>query len=70
MATGRSVRTKVNILITGTPGTGKSITASEVAERSGLRHIDIGQVAKAENYFDGWDDQFQCYILDEDKVNS
>ena len=63
-------RTKPNILITGTPGTGKSITATEVAQKTGLKYTDIGEVAKIGQLYDGWDEQFQCYILDEDKVIS
>lgn len=63
-------RIKPNILITGTPGTGKTLTATEVAQRSGLRHVDIGDIAKKGDLYDGWDDQYQCYILDEDKVSN
>ena len=68
MAAAGEKRTKPNILITGTPGTGKSTTASEVAQKTGLKYTDIGEVAKIGQLYDGWDEQFQCYILDEDKV--
>jgi len=33
-----------------------------------LRLFDVGQLAKENNFFDGWDEQYQCPILDEDKV--
>ena len=61
-------RTRPNILVTGTPGTGKTITCSEVADKTGYKHVDVGQVAKANSYYEGWDEQYQCPILDEDKV--
>ena len=66
---GRITRTRPNILVTGTPGTGKTITCSEVADKTGYKHVDIGQVAKVNRYYEGWDEQYQCPILDEDKVN-
>ena len=49
-------------------GTGKSLTCGEVAARTGLRPVDVGQLAKDNNFFEGWDEQYQCPILDEDKV--
>ena len=49
-------------------GTGKSLTAEEVCSRTALRHVDVGQLAKQQNLFDGWDEQYQCPVLDEDKV--
>nr|XP_043608524.1 adenylate kinase isoenzyme 6 homolog [Erigeron canadensis] len=62
------MRSKPNILVTGTPGTGKTTTASAVAEAANLRHINIGDLVKDKKLHDGWDDQFQCYILNEDLV--
>lgn len=49
-------------------GTGKSLTAGEVCSRTGMRHIDVGLVAKQQNLYEGFDEQYQCPILDEDKV--
>lgn len=65
---GRITRTRPNILVTGTPGTGKTITCSEVADKTGYKHVDVGQIAKVNRYYEGWDEQYQCPILDEDKV--
>lgn len=39
-----SARTRPNILITGTPGVGKSSLAEAVAEACGLKHINIGEL--------------------------
>ncbi|CAI8004042.1 Adenylate kinase isoenzyme 6 [Geodia barretti] len=33
-----------------------------------MRHVDVGLVAKQQDLYDGFDDQYQCPILDEDKV--
>ena len=49
-------------------GTGKSLTAEEVCARTGMRHVDVGRLAKEHDLFDGWDEQYQCPILHEDKV--
>ena len=35
-----SNRTKPNILITGTPGTGKTSTSKLIAEMTGMKHIN------------------------------
>ncbi|MCL4135788.1 UNVERIFIED_CONTAM: hypothetical protein GTU68_063655 [Idotea baltica] len=57
-----------NILITGTPGTGKSTLAQLLGEHSGLQHINVSDVAKENNCFDGYDQVRDCPILDEEKV--
>ncbi|KAL2488866.1 Adenylate kinase isoenzyme 6-like protein [Forsythia ovata] len=65
---GRKKRGKPNILITGTPGTGKTTTASALSESTQFRHINIGDLVKEKNLHDGWDDQFDCYLINEDLV--
>ncbi|XP_052102479.1 adenylate kinase isoenzyme 6-like [Mytilus californianus] len=66
MATGRPCGP--NILITGTPGTGKSTLAEELAQRASLNYINIGDLAKEGNLYEGFDPQYNCPIIDEDRV--
>ncbi|KAJ3356035.1 hypothetical protein AMAG_03054 [Allomyces macrogynus ATCC 38327] len=57
-----------NILITGTPGTGKTTLSELLALATSMTHINVGDLVKAKSLHEGWDDEFQCYIVDEDKV--
>nr|ACJ83301.1 unknown [Medicago truncatula] len=61
-------RRKPNILVTGTPGTGKTTTSTAPAEATQLNHINIGDLVKEKNLHDGWDDELDSYILNEDLV--
>lgn len=62
-------RTRPNILVTGTPGCGKTSTASLLAERIGfLRHINVGQLIKEHKCYEGRDEELDTNILDEDKL--
>ena len=63
-----AARQRPNILVTGTPGTGKTTTCELLAAATGLRHINIGDVVKKEELHHGWDDEYNCFIIDEDKV--
>ncbi|CAH1418856.1 unnamed protein product [Lactuca virosa] len=62
------MRSKPNILVTGTPGTGKTTTSAALAEATNLRHINIGDLVRDKKLHDGWDDQLECYIVNEDLV--
>ena len=57
-----------NVLVTGTPGTGKSTTCEQIAEATGLQYVDIGSLVKSQELHSGWDDEYCCYIIDEDKA--
>ena len=57
-----------NILVTGTPGVGKTATASLIAEAVGLKHINVGELIKQHKCYDGHDDELDTNILDEDKL--
>ncbi|CAM9139810.1 unnamed protein product [Ectocarpus fasciculatus] len=56
-----------NILITGTPGTGKTSMAEALAERTGLRFVNTTKLIKDEECHEGTDAEFDTLILDEDK---
>lgn len=57
-----------NVLVTGTPGTGKSTTCEQIAEATGLCYVNVGDLVKSQDLHCGWDDEFSCHIIDEDKV--
>ncbi|KAK1267025.1 hypothetical protein QJS04_geneDACA000305 [Acorus gramineus] len=68
MATEDRGRQKPNVLVTGTPGTGKTTTSSLVAEATGLRHIEVGDLVRRKNLHNGWDENFDCHVINEDLV--
>ncbi|XP_002158154.1 adenylate kinase isoenzyme 6 [Hydra vulgaris] len=61
-------RNSPNILITGTPGTGKSTLAMELSQQTGFEFVNINELAKQEDLYDGYDVRLDCKILDEDRV--
>lgn len=61
-------RTQPNIIITGTPGVGKTTHAEALAEKTGLKHISVNQLVKDKGCHEGWDEEYQSWIVDEDKV--
>ncbi|KAI9105308.1 AAA domain-containing protein [Phlyctochytrium arcticum] len=61
-------RSKPNILVTGTPGTGKTTTCELIGISTGLEHIEVGKLVKEKKLHQGWDEQFQSWLIDEDQV--
>ena len=71
-----------NILICGTPGTGKSTVAKLVLEKANANaaakndterqqkyeYINVGDIAKAEKFYDSFDENLNSYVIDEDKI--
>lgn len=62
-------RYKPNLIITGTPGCGKS-TTSELLQRNlpGFKYYDVSSFAKEHNCYDGYDEGRKSHIVDEDKL--
>nr|CAB3456391.1 unnamed protein product [Digitaria exilis] len=66
---GASRRARPNLLVTGTPGTGKTTTCSLLAEAAGLRHVNIGDLVREKSLHNGWDDDLECHVINEDLVS-
>ena len=62
------MRTSPNIVVTGTPGVGKTTHCEALAEKTGLTHVSINQIVKDKQCYEGWDEEYSCWIVDEDKV--
>ncbi|KAF8475438.1 P-loop containing nucleoside triphosphate hydrolase protein [Gautieria morchelliformis] len=58
------------ILITGTPGTGKSTTAELLVAQSAvpLQYINVGDWVKERHLHEGYDQEWETYLVDDDKV--
>lgn len=63
------MRKAPNIVITGTPGVGKTTLCESLAEKGEGKHLSVNQVVKDNGCHEGWDDEHQSWIVDEDKVN-
>ena len=61
-------RSRPNILVTGTPGVGKTKFSSALQSRLGLTVINVGQFAKDNNLLGEWDEQYQSHELMEDPL--
>ncbi|KAJ2964205.1 hypothetical protein NQZ79_g756 [Umbelopsis isabellina] len=57
-----------NILVTGTPGTGKTTTSELIAQATGLSHVNVGDLVKEKQLHEGYLEEFDTHVLDEDKL--
>jgi adenylate kinase len=62
------MRNSPNIIITGTPGVGKSSHCELLAKKIGLKHFVINEIAEQRGCFDGRDEELGSWIVDEDRV--
>lgn len=58
----------MNILVVGTPGTGKTTLSELLAEELGATHLNVSELVKKEGWYEGRDEKFDTFILDEDAV--
>ena len=56
-----------NILITGTPGVGKTTLSSTLAESlPGFTHYETSELVKSHNLYTSYDPDMQTHIVDDD----
>uniref|UniRef100_A0A336M8R3 Adenylate kinase isoenzyme 6 homolog n=1 Tax=Culicoides sonorensis TaxID=179676 RepID=A0A336M8R3_CULSO len=59
-----------NILVTGTPGSGKSHLSKILADEFTLKHQDVADIVQKHNFLDGYNENLDMPILDEKKLIS
>ncbi len=57
------------IIVTGTPGTGKTTVAMQLAKRLKYEYIDVNRIIKNEKLSEGYDRKRLCKIIDIKKLN-
>jgi adenylate kinase len=50
--------------LTGTPGTGKTTISKMLRDGYGLEVMDLNEVIRAHGYYNGWDENRHCLIVD------
>jgi adenylate kinase len=56
------------ILVTGTPGTGKSFVARKLSLLLRYQYFDIGKFVKEAKLYSSYDRKRDCYVVDESKL--
>ncbi|MBR9675899.1 AAA family ATPase [Candidatus Woesearchaeota archaeon] len=57
------------IIVTGTPGSGKTSVAKLIAEKKGFEYVDLGVFAKKKGLVVDRDEINNCDVIDEDKLS-
>lgn len=55
----------MNVLLTGTPGTGKTTISKLVAKALGRKHIEVSELVKREKLYESYDEEYDTYLIDE-----
>ena len=61
-------RPKPNILVTGTPGTGKTLICNLIAEKTEMTYHNVGDIVTKYGFYDGKDEEMDSLYLDEDRL--
>lgn len=56
------------VIVTGTPGTGKSTLTRKISKRYGHRYIDVNDVVKQHKLSEGYDKKRDTKIVDEKRL--
>lgn len=57
------------IVVSGTPGTGKTIIAKKLAKKLKAKYIDINRIVKENQLDNSYDKERTCYVVDIKKLN-
>ncbi len=57
------------IIVTGSPGTGKTTLSKKLAEDIAFNYVDVTELIKEKGISDGYDNDKKCLIVDTKKLN-
>ncbi len=57
------------IVVSGTPGTGKSLLAKDLAKKLKFEYLDVNKLIKEQKLYDSYDKKRACFIVDLNKLN-
>ncbi len=57
------------IIVSGTPGTGKTKIAKKLSEKLKYKYVDVKKLTKENNLSDGYDTEKKCEIIDVKKLS-
>ncbi len=57
------------IIVSGTPGTGKTELAKALAKKLGYKYVDVIMLIKENHLSDGYDKKKECEIVDTEKLS-
>lgn len=57
------------MIITGTPGVGKTVHCEQLAQEIGLKYLSVNQVAKDRDCYEEYDEERKSWVVDDDKVS-
>ena len=57
------------IIITGTPGTGKSSLAKAISKKYDLKYVNVSELIKNSKLAESYDKTRHCYVVDIIKLN-
>jgi len=52
------------IVVSGTPGTGKTTLAKEISTRYDLPYVDVNEIIKKDRLSEGFDEENECVRID------